>query len=594
MENAINAALVAPLTKAETLIAEAVRLQMAAEGLDEAHAAIRVRLKLAALAKEKGEWSTAESHLGAALVLATALEDADLMIRFLLERSEARFKAEQRSPAVEDAQAAWELARRAQRTPAQLQAGLMVTQQLNAIGRPQLAEPFFDEMAALPGADVLALAVERARMATGYDAAVAEAHWRKVLELARAAKATDTEAQALDALGSAAAYREQWPEAAEFFKASETLAPARQRTAWAWRDYSKALSALGDKTGARRAVEAALAGIDAQMVPGTAADLEDARARILSELDDPAGAYAALRRSIELRGQASAGSMRMRAARIVPTTATSRTDQAAALAAARHALREAELAQVQLERRTAWRLAASGAAVAAALALAYVYKRRAARALAAARDAAELRAERTHWQMLRYQINPHFLFNALSSLSGLVATDPAAARRMVGRLSDFCRRALQRTTDELRTVDDELGLLTAFVDVEQAGAGDALRVEFAVDPAARAARLPPLLLQPLLENAIKYGDAGADGLRRMVVSIRREASSLQIEVANTGGWVDPQRRRGLRSSGVGLANVRERLARFGAAAGLSTATEPGWVRVRVTLPVLDGETATTI
>src|SRR5690606_17379563 len=189
------------------------------------------------------------------------------------------------------------------------------------------------------------------------------------------------------------------------------------------------------------------------------------------------------------------------------------------------------LAQVQLERRTAWRLAASGAAVAAALALAYVYKRRAARALAAARDAAELRAERTHWQMLRYQINPHFLFNALTSLSGLVATDPAAARRVVGRLSEFCRLALQRTTTDLRTLEEEITLLQAFLDVEKAGIGDFLDVTFTIDPAVEQCRLPPLLLQPLVENALKYGGENRDGTMAITITARSTAPGrLRLEV----------------------------------------------------------------
>lgn len=573
--------------QAEPLIKEAARRRMARLGLDEPHALILVHRKLAAAARAKGEWLDAQSHLGAAQVIATALQDADLMIRFAIDRARIDLHTGDRAAATEQAQSAWELSIRAHRPAAQIEAGLLLADLCEMTGQPRNAEPYFDAMMALPVIDHLPVALRRARMTAGYDPELAEKRWGEVEALAKAQGDAAARVRATDALGGYAVRRGEWTAAVARFGAADKLAPHHDRSPNLWYDYSKALTALGDAAGARRAVDAALADIDPNVQPGTAADLEDARAKLLDQLGDPAGAYAALRRSIALRAQVANGGFAVKMARLVPPTPTADTDQAAALAAARNALREAELARTRDQRRAALWLALSGALVAAALALAYIYKRRAAGALAAARDAAELRAERTHWQMLRYQLNPHFLFNALASLSGLIALDPPAARRVTGRLSDFCRLALQCATGDLRTVDDEMALLAAFVDVELAGSGDGLQVDFQIEPAARAALLPPLLLQPLVENALKYGEPGADGGRRIVIAARRREDGLVLEVANTGEWIDPaQNRRRRVEGGVGLDNVRERLARTSPAAALTTESAAGWVRVRVVLPAL--------
>jgi len=579
--------LAVPSSQATPLLAEAARRRVERDGISEPLALTTVHRKLGLLALEQKQWKLAESHLNAALQLAGKLADAPLLIDLLLTRYHARLGDDNRGGALEDAQEAWSLAKKIGDAPRQLHAGFAVTHISHKTGRIAAADPYFEEMLALPGADQLSIELSRAELALGGQPKRAAQLWQGVADRAGRQGAPAIHSRALDVLGSLAVDRSAWPEAVEFFAAAEKIVSERVRSPNLWYDYSRALSGVGDYSGARRALDIALGAVNAVADPKEAADIEDARATVLARFGEHAAAYEALRRVQKLRAQAANTGVRMQAVRMVPMNPVATVDQAAALAAARAALRDAELARTRLNQRLA--LIGTGGAllVAAALGLALFYKRRAARALLLAKDAAELRAERTHWQMLRYQLNPHFLHNSLASLSGLIVLDPESARRTAGRLSDFCRLALQRSTGDLRKVDEEMQLLAAFADVEQAGAGDSLRVRFSVDPAARSLGLPPLLLQPLVENALKYGEPATDGVREVVITARCTADRLLLEVANTGAWIESSKqanRPPRTGTGLGLSNVRERLGRLGAAATLETVIEPGWVRIRVTLP----------
>ena len=108
---------------------------------------------------------------------------------------------------------------------------------------------------------------------------------------------------------------------------------------------------------------------------------------------------------------------------------------------------------------------------------------------------------------MRAQLNPHFLFNSLNSINALVGGDPEGARRMCEGLGDFLRRTLQLGAREAVTLGDELALVDRYLAIEQVRFGDRLAVERAIDADALACLLPPLLLQPLVENAIKHGVA---------------------------------------------------------------------------------------
>ncbi|WP_108811336.1 histidine kinase [Sphingorhabdus sp. Alg231-15] len=172
----------------------------------------------------------------------------------------------------------------------------------------------------------------------------------------------------------------------------------------------------------------------------------------------------------------------------------------------------------------------------------------------------ETQATRAQLAMLRYQLNPHFLFNTLNSISTLVLlkqTEPANA--MLSRLSSFLRHTLVNEVHSRVTLAQEVETLHLYLDIEKMRFEDRLRPSFDIDPAVRDALLPSLLLQPLVENAIKYAvtpmEEGAD----ISVSARLENDKVRIIVADTGPGKNGPIPKNNHSTGVGLGNIQERL-----------------------------------
>jgi LytS/YehU family sensor histidine kinase len=186
-------------------------------------------------------------------------------------------------------------------------------------------------------------------------------------------------------------------------------------------------------------------------------------------------------------------------------------------------------------------------------------------------------------RLLRAQIDPHFLFNSLNSISALTASDPMAARRMCLLLAEFLRESMALGSADRIPVVRELKLAERFLDIERVRFGDRLTVE--VEPHdAGSAMVPPLLLQPVVENAVTHGIAHllAGGTIRVTVS--RTSSALSIVVQNP---CEQERPRGT-GSGVGLANVRLRLrALYGNDAWMSAAEHDGVWRVEMSVPIRD-------
>ena len=200
----------------------------------------------------------------------------------------------------------------------------------------------------------------------------------------------------------------------------------------------------------------------------------------------------------------------------------------------------------------------------------------------AARDA-ELR-------MLRTQVDPHFLFNSLNSVSALTTIDPAGARAMTLQLADFFRLSLGLQADRMIALDKELQLVRHFLAIEQVRFGARLRCEEALQPGAGACLLPPMLLQPLVENAIKHGVGQMTGAGLIRVEAARAGSVLRIRVENdVDPDADPARARG---AGMGLANVRQRLqAAYGHQAGAHWERREGRFVVELVLPAATQEQA---
>ncbi len=208
--------------------------------------------------------------------------------------------------------------------------------------------------------------------------------------------------------------------------------------------------------------------------------------------------------------------------------------------------------------------------------------------------AAQLSEEKARLEVLRYQLNPHFLYNSLNSIYGLLFENARDAGEMVLRLSDFCRAALTGATDELPTLAAELSALRTYLDVEKVRWGEKLKIEFTVAPDVEQIRVPPFLLLPLVENAIKYGirttthrlqlNIRAFSVERETAAANRPAPrALVIEVANTGEWLPPDPSRA-GSTGIGLENLRQRLRRYYPDAHeFTTDAKDGWVVVRLRL-----------
>lgn len=194
--------------------------------------------------------------------------------------------------------------------------------------------------------------------------------------------------------------------------------------------------------------------------------------------------------------------------------------------------------------------------------------------------------------MLRYQLNPHFLFNTLNSISTLVLlkqTEPANA--MLTRLSGFLRHTLITEPGSLVTLAQEIETLQLYLDIERMRFEERLRTHFAIEDAALAAQLPSMLLQPLVENAVKYAVSPQEEGARISVTARVIGERLRITIEDTGPGIEeplrPDERDVLElrnrnapggpiSTGVGLANIRSRLAQaYGDSQLFETRSEPG-------------------
>ena len=203
------------------------------------------------------------------------------------------------------------------------------------------------------------------------------------------------------------------------------------------------------------------------------------------------------------------------------------------------------------------------------------------------RSRLESQASTAQLAMLRYQLNPHFLFNTLNSISTLVLLrQTERANAMLSRLSSFLRYTLVNEPTAKVTLVQEAETLKLYLEIEKMRFEDRLRPHFKIDGDTIGARLPSLLLQPLIENAIKYAVTPAEHGADIWITAQREGRAVRIEVADSGPGpggtpIDAQ------SMGVGLANIQDRLAQaYGPGHGFSTRTnEHGGFSVIIEIPL---------
>jgi LytS/YehU family sensor histidine kinase len=206
-----------------------------------------------------------------------------------------------------------------------------------------------------------------------------------------------------------------------------------------------------------------------------------------------------------------------------------------------------------------------------------------------------LHASRSELKALRAQINPHFLFNALNSIAGLIHRDPSVADRTIEQLADVFRYALRGSESEWAVLDDEMDFVRSYLEVERARFGDRLHAEVHADDAVRGARIPTMIVQTLVENAVKHGAASVRGPASVVVTASGDGERLIVSVADNGAGFaasDLPDTPGARG-GYGLLNVRQRLdGYFGHRAALSIVRRDGMTVVSVTLPLVRHEPRT--
>lgn len=189
-------------------------------------------------------------------------------------------------------------------------------------------------------------------------------------------------------------------------------------------------------------------------------------------------------------------------------------------------------------------------------------------------------------RMLRAQMNPHFLFNSLSTIRARVEKADPRLGIMVQSLADFLRFALDHSDDDLIPLGREYDAARNFLEVEKARLRDKLEFRFDIDERARAIPVPGIILQPLVANAVKYGWETCQPPLRIRVSIAcLDVMTLQITVANTGEWTNPVPRE--KTSHLGLQNLRRRLELlYPGKHRVDLTTSSGWVTITLSLPIL--------
>jgi len=201
--------------------------------------------------------------------------------------------------------------------------------------------------------------------------------------------------------------------------------------------------------------------------------------------------------------------------------------------------------------------------------------------------AAELKQQLSdsQFRLLKMQLHPHFLFNALHSISALVYTDPPRADRIISQLSDLLRLSLETTEVVTVPLQEELQYVMKYLEIERIRFADRLQTSFSIEPGTLSVDVPNLILQPLVENAIKHGTSKLSSGGSIEIKIYKQGGGLIIAVEDNG----PGLIKNSAPGGVGTRNVRERLQRlYASRAGLTLKTlQPQGVRQELFIPVDD-------
>jgi two-component system LytT family sensor kinase len=229
-----------------------------------------------------------------------------------------------------------------------------------------------------------------------------------------------------------------------------------------------------------------------------------------------------------------------------------------------------------------WEIASGIGVVALAHAFFY-YRETQARAIREAN--LETRLMESQLQTLQQQLQPHFLFNTLHAVSALMHRDVNAADRVLARLSDLLRLTLDSGTHKEIRLSREMEFISKYLDIEKARLGDRLKVDIDVEPDTLDAMVPTLLLQPLVENAIKHGVAPHTGPGHIDIKATRKNGELIVSISDNGPSAEATSSRLVNGNGIGLTNIRARLVHhFGDHGELDLDRRPTGFTARVTIP----------
>lgn len=176
-------------------------------------------------------------------------------------------------------------------------------------------------------------------------------------------------------------------------------------------------------------------------------------------------------------------------------------------------------------------------------------------------------ATQAELKALKAQINPHFPFNSLNTIASLTTSAPAKAEEAVEKLADVFRYILSSSNREFVTLENEIDFLDSYLGIEKARFGDKLSVSKSIDSAVLNTRVPSLILQPLVENCLKYGTS--EGKAKIEIRCFLNGNAVNIEVRDEGKGVPEEIKKGVYTKGTGLKNVNERLLKvYGEGHGL--------------------------
>lgn len=194
-------------------------------------------------------------------------------------------------------------------------------------------------------------------------------------------------------------------------------------------------------------------------------------------------------------------------------------------------------------------------------------------------------ADKAQLEVLRYQLNPHFLFNALNSIRASVDEDAARAKQMITQLSEFLRHSLLSVEKKEIPLQEEIEAVQNYLAIEKIRFEEKLEVEYAIEERAKDFKVPCFLLNPLVENAIKHGLKTSAKPLQIKISAEVADARLVIEVMNSGQLQNDFERNGTK---IGLRNVRERLAKlFGQNAKFELKQDGDFVRARIEISQAD-------